>query len=186
MVSKLKSLSKDPLIVINLLLLIVLLIIQFVHFAEHLFQVSVWIIGYRNRLHMTPLGMWAMEAMGRIFFSTELAPRRGLLGLESLHFLGNGITLIGIIILYYFVRIKKVVWALAIQSFHFYEHISLTFSAIALNKSIGLSTLYGMDVDRNFLIAYRVWWHFIFNLVPTVLVAIVIYGLYKKYFLHGK
>ncbi len=154
---------------------------QAVHFSEHFAQVSVWIFGSQEKPYMTPLGMWGMEKVGLIFFPNEPQPRQSKLGFELLHFLGNAIFLFGIAAAYYFIPSKKVKWAYFIEAFHLYEHASLTLSAIFINKPIGLSTFFGMAMGQWALVAYRVWWHFIFNLIPTLLVALAIYGAYKAH-----
>lgn len=127
---------------------------------------------------MTSFGMWLMHWIGDLFVSEGMS-RRMYLGFEMMHLIGNAIFLIGIIGLSYFIKSKKIAAAFFIQAFHFYEHVSLTASAVFINKSIGISTFFGMVTDPSFALAYRVWWHFIFNLVPTVLVLMAIFGFYQ-------
>ena len=177
-VKKLQQNAKHPLVLINLIIIILAFTIQFVHFNEHIYQVWAWLVGQRDKPQMSAFGMWAMHRMGEVFFPTEHYLRQAKLGLEVLHLFGVGVFAIGIVALYWYVQTKKILWALIIQGFHLYEHISLTVSAIAINKSIGMSTLYGLQIDSLLLVAIRVWWHFTFNAIPTVLVVMAIYGFY--------
>lgn len=157
------------------------LIFQVVHFFEHFAQVFVWIVGDRSKAYMTPWGMWCMEWLGRVLAPNQDAGRQGQIGFEMLHLIGNGIFVVGIFGLFKFVRRSKaLIWAAAIETFHLYEHVSLTISAIAIGKAIGFSTFFGLPVDKLTLVGYRVWWHFVFNLIPSVLVAIVLWRAYRE------
>lgn len=176
-----RKILKHPLLLINLVIVVLCLAFQIVHFGEHTYQTSVWLAGEREKPQMTALGMWAMHEVGMMFFPDEPFLRQSKLGLEVLHLVGNGIFLIGIIALYSFIRVKSVLWAMIIEGFHLYEHVSLTVSALALNKSIGMSTLFGLPIGGLEQVALRVWWHFIFNAIPTALVVIAIYGAYSRY-----
>jgi len=160
---------------------VLFLAFQVVHFIEHGAQVTAWTGGYQDSLYMTPLGMWGMEKLGVLFYPNEDSVRQMKLGFELLHLFGNLIFLLGIIGLLYFIKSNYVKWAFVVQGFHFYEHLSLTMSMIFINKPIGLSTLFGMEMSQWVSVAYRVWWHFIFNLIPSILVALAIYIAYKKY-----
>ena len=168
---------------IKLILLVIVgaFVFQFWHFVEHFAQVGMWILGFQHAPYMTPIGMWAMDWVGVTFFPNASFANQKYFGFEMLHLLGNAIFMVGIICLSLFVRTKKVIWALAVQGFHVYEHISLTLSAIFIGKSIGISTFFGMAVDPWMMVCYRVWWHFIFNLVPSVLVVLVLMELYKAF-----
>ena len=160
---------------------VLFLAFQVVHFIEHGAQITAWTFGYQDKPYMTPVGMWGMEKLGVLFYPNEDSVRQMKLGFELLHLLANLIFLLGIMGLLYFIKSNYVKWAFVIQGFHFYEHLSLTVSMIFINKPVGLSTLFGMAMNQWVSVAYRVWWHFIFNLIPSVLVALVIYAAYKKY-----
>ncbi|MCB9806155.1 hypothetical protein H6775_03290 [Candidatus Nomurabacteria bacterium] len=155
---------------------------QVVHFWEHLMQVFNWIFVQRQYAYMTGLGMSATNYFGNLFFSGYGMSDQTRLGMEVLHLVGNGIFLIGIIAVWYFIKNREILWALIIEALHFCEHISLTFSSIFTGRSIGFSTLYGLATDPQFMVTFRVWWHFILNLVPSVLivVGIVLFFRYKK------
>jgi len=151
------------------------LLFQVGHFAEHAFQFGVWILGDlsnicgRDTPWMSPWVNGLVEQTGSRLFPAADAPRRMMLGMEVLHLIGNSIFLTGLACLYYCVRSKWVRWALYIETFHLYEHISLTASAYFIGKPIGMSTLFGgvgAIGDREFAVGCRVTWHFIMNLLP--------------------
>jgi hypothetical protein len=154
------------------------LVFQIGHFSEHFIQVGAWIFGNQTSPYMSPAGMWLMDTLGQFFFPLAEVAKQKYLGFELLHLFGNAIFMIGIIGTYYFIRIREIFWALIIEGYHLYEHISLTASAIYIGKSIGFSTLFGLAMSPWTSVAYRVWWHFLLNLIPT---ALVILGLYIAY-----
>ncbi|PIR52118.1 hypothetical protein COU77_02085 [Candidatus Peregrinibacteria bacterium CG10_big_fil_rev_8_21_14_0_10_49_16] len=168
-----------PLTWLIFIIAIVCLAAQVVHFGEHVAQVFSWIAVQQQKAYMTPFGMWCMHQVGMLLFPHADPVRQAYLGFEFLHLIGNGIFLIGIIALRYFVRSRKVVWALFIETFHLYEHISLSLSALFIGKSIGLSTFFGLQISPWVNLSYRVWWHFLFNLIPSVLIAMVVYEVWK-------
>ncbi len=165
-----------------------LLIFQLFHFAEHFIQLWEWFRGFRNMPYMTP---WATELVWmlgeRIAPGEEDYHRVFRLGVESLHLIGNTLFLIGIIGLQIFIRNKYTKWAFWIQVIHLFEHIMLFCTAYYLHQPIGMSTLfgyfqpYGTDIyDRVALTNFRVWWHFIANLIPTVLIFLALPCPFKK------
>jgi hypothetical protein len=92
-----------------------------------------------------------------------------MLGMETLHLMGNFIFLTSLGCLFYCIRSKWIRWALYIEGYHLYEHLFLTFTAYFVGKPIGLSTLFGgADIigSREFAVGYRVTWHFAMNLLP--------------------
>lgn len=150
------------------------LLFQIGHFAEHAFQFAVWALGDLSSIcgRNTPwMSLWAnglVRQIGSVFSSAD-AQGRMMLGTEFLHLIGNSIFLTGLASLYYCVPSKWVRWALYIETFHLYEHISLTATAYFLGKPIGMSTLFGaVNVigEREFAVGCRVTWHFIMNLLP--------------------
>lgn len=151
------------------------LLFQLGHFAEHAFQFAVWILGDlsnicgRNTPWMSPWVAELVEYAGTMLFPSADAPRRMMLGMEVLHLVGNSIFLTSLACLYYCVRSRWVRWALYIETFHLYEHVSLTATAYFLGKPVGMSTLFGaVNVigDREFAVGCRVTWHFAMNLLP--------------------
>jgi len=165
---------------IILVITVLFLSFQVIHFIEHTVQVTAWIFGSQEKPYMTPLGMLGMNELGILFYPNEEPVRQSKLGFELLHLFGNAIFLLGIFSLLYFIRNKKIIWALLIQAFHFYEHLSLTMSMLFVIKPIGFSTLFGMAMGQWASVAYRIWWHFFFNLIPSVLIALIIYEIYKN------
>ena len=151
------------------------LVFQVGHFAEHAIQFTVWLLGDLSNIcgRDTPwMSPWANElvrSLGLWLFPTAVAGRRMMLGMETLHLIGNSIFLASLACLYYCLRSKWVKWALLVETFHLYEHILLTATAYFVGKPIGLSTLFG-DSDaignREFAVGYRVSWHFFMNLLP--------------------
>lgn len=160
-----------------------LLLFQGVHFLEHGIQLGAWIGGFRNMPYMTP---WATELtwqLGEWLVPGELDYHRIFqLGVEYLHLVGNVLFLLGIIGLWILRRSRWVKYAMFFQLIHVFEHLMLFTTAYYIHQSIGMSTLfgyfqpYGTDVyDQVALTSFRVWWHFIANLIPTVLVGMSIW-----------
>lgn len=165
-----------------ILIISLTLTFQFFHFAEHFIQVSVWVGGAKEKAYMSPVGMWTMEQVGAHLFPNLPMKQQEKLGFEFLHLIGNAIFLVGIIGLFYFIKnSKKLLWAFVIETFHLIEHILLSLSALYIEKSIGFSTMFGLPMSPLFSVGYRVWWHFIFNLIPTALVILVLLGLKKEH-----
>jgi hypothetical protein len=150
------------------------LIFQVGHFAEHALQFAVWILGDYSNIcgRDTPwMSPWVTELVartGRLLFPDAETPRQMMLGMEILHLLGNGIFLTALACLYACVPSKWVRWAIYIETFHLYEHISLTATAYFIGKPIGMSTLFGAAYlgPREFTVGCRVSWHFAMNLLP--------------------
>jgi hypothetical protein len=92
-----------------------------------------------------------------------------MLAMEVLHLIGNSIFLASLVSLYCCIRSKWVRWALYIETFHLYEHISLTATAYFIGKPFGMSTLFGgasLIGNPEFAVGFRVTWHFLMNLLP--------------------
>ncbi len=172
--------KKGLLISIALIIVVLTLLFQGFHFFEHIIQLGHWLFYDRSFAYMSPWVMtWVMK-LGAFFWPEITMNMQMHLGMELIHLIGNSIFFIGTLGLYFFVKNKASKWALIIQGVHLYEHISLTVSAIAIRKSIGVSTFFGFPVDAGFLVGYRVLWHFLFNLIPSVLVMLVLFKLYQK------
>jgi len=151
------------------------LLFQIGHFAEHAFQFGIWILGDlsnicgRDTPWMSPWVTAIVSQAGQLLVPAADTPRRMMLGMEVLHLIGNSIFLTSLAALYYCVPSKWVRWALYIETFHLYEHVSLTATAYFVGKPIGMSTLFGgvgAFGDREFAVGCRVTWHFVMNLLP--------------------
>jgi len=179
---------RNKIILIIFFVVILTLIFQLFHFAEHLIQLVAWLGGFRNMPYMSP---WATELVWLLGESMvpgeEDYHRIFMVGVELLHLIGNAVFLVGTFGLYWFLRNKLAGWALILQAVHVFEHIMLFFSAYYIHQSIGMSTAfgyfqpYGTDLyDQAGLTTLRVWWHFIANLIPSVLVGIAVFDRFKK------
>jgi hypothetical protein len=173
--------KSSPFIKVFAVVTIVALLFQYGHFAEHIIQAAAWVGGHTQSPYMTEIGHYLSNALGTFFFPIEDIARTHLLGMELLHLFGNAIYFVGVFGLWYFIRGRTATTALVFQAFHFYEHISLTLSYYFLNKPIGFSTIFGLPMDQYTYVAYRVWWHFLFNAIPTVLSTIVILSVIAAY-----
>ena len=160
---------------------ILALAFQYGHFAEHIIQAVAWLGGHTSSPYMTEIGHVLSNYLGSVFFAAENSMRQHMLGMELLHLFGNTIYLFGVFGLWFFVRGHTITTALIFQTFHFYEHVSLTLSHYFLSKPIGFSTLFGLPMDQFTYVAYRVWWHFMFNAIPTVLSTVVILSVISAY-----
>ncbi|MBR1031470.1 DUF6008 family protein [Bradyrhizobium liaoningense] len=145
------------------------------HFAEHAFQFAIWVLGdlsnicSRDTPWMSPWVHALVSRTGQLLVPAADSSRQMMLGMEVLHLAGNSIFLASLVALYYCVPSKWVRWAIYIESFHLYEHITLTATAVFLGKPIGMSTLFGgvsVIGDREFAVGCRVTWHFVMNLLP--------------------
>lgn len=158
---------------------LVALLFQLGHFAEHIAQVIAWIGGYRNAPYMTQFGHWLMHILGDFFYPTAGHDFQQMMGNEILHLIGNAIYAFGTVGLLFFLRTKITIAAAIIETFHLYEHFCLTISAAVMGSPIGMSTLWGLPMDHYSAVAYRVWWHFAMNAIPTTLTLIALYLVYK-------
>ncbi len=168
-------------------------IFQVGHFAEHLVQFGVWAFGEGKTPYMSPVAKKLSHELGRGLIAKDdaicgpgetVTPRQMMMGMEVLHLIGNSIFLATIAGIFYYWRDSKLIrWALYIEGFHLYEHIMLTSTAYFLKTPIGLSTLFGGAKamgGAEFLVTYRVGWHFVMNLIPSILVMIALGRAFKK------
>lgn len=180
---------KKKLLIAFIVLLGLIFIFQALHFTEHGIQLGAWFGGFRNMPYMTP---WAIDLtwwLGEWTVPGEKDYHRIFkVGVELLHLIGNSIFFVGTFGLHFLLRNRTSYWANIFQGIHVFEHIMLFCTQYFLHKSIGMSTLfgyyqpYGTDVfDRVAMSTTRVWWHFIANLIPSVLVAIALIGAYKAW-----
>ncbi len=166
-----------------------ILLFQAVHFAEHTVQLGAWFGGFQNMPYMTP---WATEltwSLGEWMLPGEEDYHRIFdVGAELLHLIGNGIFMLGTLGLHFLVRNTYSRWANVFQGIHLFEHVMLFCTQYYVHQSIGMSTLfgyfqpYGTDIfDRVAMSTFRVWWHFIANLIPSVLVVLSIVVAVRAY-----
>jgi hypothetical protein len=162
---------------------------QIGHFAEHAFQFVIWLLGDlsnicgRNTPWMSPWATALVQQLGVLLFPARDTAAQMMLGMEVLHLIGNSIFLTSLVCLYCWIPSKWVRWAVYIETFHLYEHISLTTTAYFLGKPIGMSTLFGganLLGDREFAVGYRVTWHFVMNLLPMPFAMIGLMEHYKQ------
>lgn len=154
---------------------------QIGHFIEHAVQFGMWVLSDRSSPWMSRVAMWLVHHIGNTVMPMPeictdpkaFQTRQMVLGMEILHLIGNSIFLVTIASLYHLLPTKLVRLALVIESFHLGEHLMLTLSVASLGKPIGLSTLFGYSgtwLSREGSVGYRVTWHFLMNLIPSVLI----------------
>lgn len=163
---------------------------QAVHFIEHLAQLGYWVLNPAHKPWITP---WATGAVdGLAWMCGPIGQERPGLGVEKLHLLGNAIFLAGVAAVALLARkagyrirdIAGLNAVLLVQGFHVFEHVMLT-SSVALGfPAAGISTGFG-QMSGEALIAYRVWFHFLVNLVATILALVAVASLHRRGLLLG-
>jgi hypothetical protein len=146
------------------------------HFLEHLVQLAHWVGWERTSAYMSPIAMNLIHHIGSSLYPSAGPSRQHMMGMEILHLLGNLIFLGTLLMLRYKANMEwpAMRWAIYIETFHLYEHIMLVSTAHFMYKAVGLSTLFGgADVlwSHNGAVGYRVAWHFVMNLIPTLLMV---------------
>ncbi|KUN77918.1 hypothetical protein AQJ66_32400 [Streptomyces bungoensis] len=153
------------------------------HFQEHVAQVGYWVAHPYSPAWMTPWGTGLARGMGQV------DPTKPTLGMEILHLVGNFIFLAGLVGIAQITQraarnLKSRKWArmgVWMQTIHGLEHVVLTLSvALGATRAIGLSTWFGLIEPGPALVTYRVWWHFVANLIGTAILAIAVYHLWKE------
>jgi len=155
---------------------------QIGHLQEHVAQAGYWIRHPNSPAWMTPWGMGLANGMGRVDTS------KPTLGMEILHLTGNFIFLAGLAAVVLITRRAKGtqthrwgkmgVW---MQGIHGLEHLSLTLSIwLGADRAIGLSTWFGLTQPGPGLITYRVWWHFIANVIGSYIFGMALYHLWRE------
>lgn len=155
---------------------------QIGHLQEHVAQAGYW-IGHSNApAWMTPWGTALAVGFGGIVDTTKPT-----LGMEILHFVGNLIFLAGLTAVMVITtrarRTKTRRWAkmgVWMQGIHGLEHLSLMVSVWVGGKAIGLSTWFGLLAAGPGATTYRVWWHFLANVIGSVIFAIALYHLWRE------
>jgi hypothetical protein len=162
---------------------------QIGHFAEHVFQFVVWVLGDfsnicgRDTPWMSPWVTRLVQRFGLLMFPARDAAAQMMLGMELLHLIANCIFLTSLVCLYCWIPSKWVRWAVYIETFHLCEHVSLTATAYFLGKPVGMSTLLGrasLIGEREFAVGFRVTWHFVMNLLPMPFAMIALMEHYEQ------
>ncbi|MGR6975185.1 DUF6008 family protein [Streptomyces cynarae] len=153
------------------------------HFQEHVAQVGYWVAHPYSPAWMTPWATGLARGMGQV------DPTKPSLGMEILHLTGNFIFLAGLVGIAQITRraagdLRSRKWArmgVWMQTIHGLEHVVLTLSvALGASRAIGLSTWFGLIEPGPALVTYRVWWHFVANLIGTAILAVALYHLWKE------
>jgi hypothetical protein len=156
---------------------------QIGHFQEHVTQAGYWVANPYSAAWMTPWANSLARGMG------EVDPSKPALGMEILHLAGNFMFLAGLVGIVQITRrvtghLKSRKWAkmgVWMQGIHGIEHIVLTASvALGASRAIGLSTWFGAIDPGPALVTYRVWWHFVANLIGTTVLAVSLYHLWRE------
>lgn len=154
---------------------------QLGHVQEHIFQVGYWLGHPNSPAWMTPWGTGLANGLQMIL------PNRPTFGMELLHLTGNFIFLAGLAGVMVITRralgtrsrrwAKMGVW---MQGLHGLEHLVLTLSVAFGSRAIGLSTFFGLVDPGIGLTTYRVWWHFVANVIGTIIFGLALYHLAKE------
>ncbi len=153
------------------------------HFQEHVAQAAYWIANPDAPAWMTPWGDGLARGMGVV------DPDNPTLGMEILHLTGNYVFLAGLVGIMLITsravtELKARRWArmgVWMQGIHGLEHVALTVSvALGADRAIGLSTWFGAIPPGSALTTYRVWWHFVANLVGTAILTVAVFHLWRE------
>ncbi|MEA5365004.1 DUF6008 family protein [Amycolatopsis sp., V23-08] len=154
---------------------------QLGHVQEHVAQVGYWLGHPNSPAWMTPWGTSLANGLQMVL------PNRPTFGMELLHLTGNFIFLAGLVGVMVITRRatqtrarrwgKMGVW---MQGIHGLEHLVLTLSVAFGSRAIGLSTFFGLIDPGPGLTTYRVWWHFIANVIGTIIFGLAVYHLWKE------
>ncbi len=155
---------------------------QLGHVQEHVAQVAYWLGHPNSPAWMTPWGTGLADGLERVL------PDRPTFGMELLHLTGNFLFLAGLagtmVITRRALNTRARRWArmgVWMQGLHGLEHLVLTLSiAFGAPRAIGLSTFFGLVDPGPGLTTYRVWWHFVANIVGSVIFALALYHLWRE------
>lgn len=156
---------------------------QLGHLQEHVAQVGYW-VGHPNATAgwMTPWGTGLAMGFGMVDMT------KPTLGMEILHFIGNLIFLAGLVAVMVITsraRGTRTRWwarmGVWMQGIHGLEHLSLMLSVwLGAKEAIGLSTWFGLLAPGAGAATYRVWWHFIANVIGSFIFAMALYHLWRE------
>ena len=151
--------------------------------AGHMFEHIAPFIGIHGADEfMTPWGEALAAGYARLDVHNPYA------GMEILHLVGNAIFLVGVVALVALTsRLApggpahhSARWCLWIQGAHVVEHVLLTSTVLIGGKALGLSSFFvPLDSDSAMWI-YRLWWHFVVNLVATILMGRAMYEVWRS------
>lgn len=155
---------------------------QLGHVQEHVAQAGYWLGHPNSAPWMTPWGSALATGLGVPFRS------RPALGMEILHLTGNFIFLAGIagvmVITRRALHTRARRWArmgMWMQGIHGLEHLVLTLSVgFGARQAIGLSTWFGLLDPGPGLWTYRVWWHFVANVLGSIVFGLAVYHLWRE------
>ncbi len=155
---------------------------QIGHLTEHVAQVGYWVQHPNSPAWMTPWGSGLSRGIGQIDTS------KPTLGMEIVHLTGNLIFLAGLAAIMVITRrtprARSRRWArmgVWMQGIHGLEHLSLTLSvAFGARQAIGLSTWFGLLPPGPGLWTYRIWWHFLANVIGSFIFAVSLYHLWRE------
>jgi hypothetical protein len=155
---------------------------QIGHLQEHVAQAAYWIGHPNSPAWMTPWGTGLAKGFGGLVDTAKPT-----LGMEILHFVGNLVFLAGLTAVMCITtrarHTKTRRWAkmgVWMQGIHGLEHLSLMVSVWVGGKAIGLSTWFGLLEAGPGATTYRVWWHFLANVIGSVIFAIALYHLWRE------
>lgn len=149
----------------------VTIVIQIVHFGEHVAQFGYWM---KHPDELPWMSSWAMDLVHAIARWTNGTMAEGM---EIMHLAGNLIFLVGIFAAFVAARrynsetatpwIRR---SMMFEGMHLIEHVVLTVTVLRYGTAHGASTIFGLLTPGTTLAGgFRVWFHFIFNLVATYL-----------------
>ena len=165
----------------SLTVIVIGVIGQIGHLTEHVAQVGYWFQHPNSPAWMTPWGTGLARGFGRVDAA------KPTLGMEILHLTGNFIFLAGLAAVMVITgrarRTRTRFWArmgVWMQGIHGLEHLSLTLSVwLGASQAIGLSTWFGQLTPGPGLTTYRIWWHFIANVIGSVIFGMALYHLWR-------
>lgn len=155
---------------------------QIGHLQEHVAQVAYWVAHPESPSWMTPWGTGLARGFGQV------DKARPTLGMEILHLVGNFIFLAGLAAVAVVTRrargTKARRWGVMgvwMQGIHGLEHLALTVSVwLGAKQAVGLSTWFGQLKAGPGATTYRVWWHFIANVVGSFIFAMALWHLWRE------
>ncbi|MFE7744674.1 DUF6008 family protein [Nocardia sp. NPDC057455] len=154
---------------------------QIGHFQEHVAQVGYWIQHPNSPAWMTPWGTGLANGFAQV---DHMKPA---LGMEILHLVGNFHFLAGLVgvalITHHALESKARKWGrmgVLMQGIHGLEHLALTLTVAFGTKAIGLSTIFGLLDPGPGAATYRIWWHFLANVIGTTIFALALYHLWRE------
>lgn len=158
------------------------LIGQIGHLQEHVAQVGYWLAHPNDPAWMTPWGTGLANGYGVVDTS------KPTLGMEILHLIGNFIFLAGLaavmVITRHARRTESRRWGrmgVWMQGLHGLEHLVLTLSVwFGAERAIGLSTWFGLVQPGLGLSTYRVWWHFVANIMGSYIFGKALIALWRE------